>query len=549
MAAVTPSSDLYLLQCPIEIDNRNQINFANTTNQYNYFFGLNKIGATNFSYQRKDSTIRYPAHIDSIRNFNYVMYRNDNYSNKWFYAFIEKMEYLNDSTTLIKIKTDVYQTWQFDLTFKRCFVEREHVNNDTFGIHTLEENLPSGEWINNATVRISLSNPKNCFVVALITELPDSMKAKYGNRSRVYNGIPNGCYIIMIDITDTSIGYRNLNSFISYFDYIGKSEAIICMYLVPKSIMGTSGTDYTEMSFDLGSGYSFDGVVPKSSSGVKLISTNTISKNSTLNGYTPKNNKCYTNQFNYMMVTNNAGMTETYNWEDFSGSAIFKLLATYQQGCPTKLIPTNYKGNDEPSGNAYAITGAPFPICTWNSDYYLNWQAKNGWTGFYQRAGEVVNSMEYTAGKDNPLQVIGNFAQTTANYIGQEMNTIAATLSGAAAKAERVPNQINGNPSNGDFTFSVGKCEFTVYKMSVRAEVAKIVDDYFSAYGYKVATWKTPNLTGRSNWNYVKLNQANIVANIPQEDLNEIKQIFLNGVTIWHKTAYFLDYSQNNPIV
>lgn len=99
MAAVTPSSDLYLLQCPIEIDNKNQINFANTTNQYNYFFGLNKIGATNFSYQRKDSTIRYPAHIDSIRHFNYVMYRNDNYSNKWFYAFIEEMEYLNDSTT------------------------------------------------------------------------------------------------------------------------------------------------------------------------------------------------------------------------------------------------------------------------------------------------------------------------------------------------------------------------------------------------------------------------------------------------------------------
>jgi len=85
--------------------------------------------------------------------------------------------------------------------------------------------------------------------------------------------------------------------------------------------------------------------------------------------------------------------------------------------------------------------------------------------------------------------------------------------------------------------------------MSVRAEIAKLVDDYFSAYGYKVATWKTPNLTGRSNWNYVKLNQANIIANIPQEDLDEIKQIFLNGVTIWHKTAYFLDYSQNNPIV
>ena len=159
MAAVTPSSDLYLLQCPIEIDNKNQINFSNATTQYNYFFNLYKIGATNFSYQRKDSTIRYPAHIDTIRHFNYCMYRNDNYSNKWFYAFIEKMEYLNDTTTLITIKTDVYQTWQFDLTFKRSFVVREHVNNDAVGANTIPEGLEYGEYIVNGKSSTTFSTP------------------------------------------------------------------------------------------------------------------------------------------------------------------------------------------------------------------------------------------------------------------------------------------------------------------------------------------------------------------------------------------------------
>ena len=93
MAAITPSTDLMLLKCPLEEDQQNQITFTNATAQYNYFANLPKLSVDDFSYQRKDSTIRYSAHIDDIRGYNYCMYRNDNYSNKWFYAFITDMNY------------------------------------------------------------------------------------------------------------------------------------------------------------------------------------------------------------------------------------------------------------------------------------------------------------------------------------------------------------------------------------------------------------------------------------------------------------------------
>ena len=33
------------------------------------------------------------------------------------------------------------------------------------------------------------------------------------------------------------------------------------------------------------------------------------------------------------------------------------------------------------------------------------------------------------------------------------------------------------------------------------------------------------------------------------EDLQEIKRMFDNGITLWHDTSKFLDYSQNNTIV
>lgn len=60
------------------------------------------------------------------------MFQNENYSNKWFYAFIDGMKYINDSMTIISISTDVWQTWQFDLTFLESFIEREmcYTNED-----------------------------------------------------------------------------------------------------------------------------------------------------------------------------------------------------------------------------------------------------------------------------------------------------------------------------------------------------------------------------------------------------------------------------------
>lgn len=123
--AVTPNTILRLLKVPIEIDNKNQITFANEQAQRQYFLSLPHFEIDEISYQRKDNIIYFPDHIDNIINYNYVMYKNENYTNKWFYAFITNMEYENDYNTKISITTDVFQTWQFNLTFKQSFIERE----------------------------------------------------------------------------------------------------------------------------------------------------------------------------------------------------------------------------------------------------------------------------------------------------------------------------------------------------------------------------------------------------------------------------------------
>ena len=127
---ITPDTTIRLLKCPLELDNKNQITFSSATAQYNYFHGLPYIELDGSYYQRKDSSIYYPDNFDDLLEYNYVMYQNSNYSNKWFYAFIENMEYVSDNCTRIEITTDVFQTWQFDFTYLKSFVERKHVTDD-----------------------------------------------------------------------------------------------------------------------------------------------------------------------------------------------------------------------------------------------------------------------------------------------------------------------------------------------------------------------------------------------------------------------------------
>ena len=146
-------SKVYLLDVPLENDYKNTLYFTNASSQQSYFQNNIVKSYTDFSYQRKDNIIRVPEQYDKVYNCNYVMYQNSYYSNKWFYAFITDIKYINDGMTEIKIETDVIQTWLFDYTVKSSFVEREHVSNDTVGLHTVPENVELGEYTSNGMIR------------------------------------------------------------------------------------------------------------------------------------------------------------------------------------------------------------------------------------------------------------------------------------------------------------------------------------------------------------------------------------------------------------
>lgn len=200
--AITPNTDLYLIKCPIEIDNSNQITFTNKAQQEEYFLSLPHLLVNHISYQRKDGIIRYPEHIDKLYEYNYVMYKNRNYKNKFFYAYITRMEYVNDNMTNIYIKTDTYQTWMFNLEFKKSFIEREHVNDDTIGKHTIPEGLEHGEYIVNDVEydNYNISDPQDtdkvCYIISTslnLANIPSGLTDPYDFKfGAIYGGVYSG---------------------------------------------------------------------------------------------------------------------------------------------------------------------------------------------------------------------------------------------------------------------------------------------------------------------------------------------------------------------
>jgi hypothetical protein len=530
MYTITPQTDLYLLKCPIESDNLNQITFNNTNEQYSYFNSLPKLEVDNFTYQRKDSVIRYPIHIDEILTYNYVMYKNEAYTDKWFYGFITNMEYVNDNMTYITIKTDVIQTWQFNMIWKKSFVEREHVNDDTIGKHTLPENIETGEFkVNSVNVDSNLDSASDIHYYLATTLDLEGVGTK--NPLEVAGGgVYNGVYSGSTYWRFTRDNYGSIKNILQWVANCGQLDGIVGLFLCP-SFLDTSGSNK----------------VAESNSPISYNIN--ISKSYGLDGYVPKNNKLYTYPYSYLSVTNGGGDAHLYRYEFFSTSNCqFNVKGLLAPGGSIRLTPKNYNGISE--NNQEVLGLGKFPICNYNVDMYTNWLTQNSVNiaGHNWSVDEISGLQSLSGVLDiGKSSLMGDLFGASKESI----NTFASTTSALIQKKqhELITNAVRGDLNNGDVTTASNNNNYKFYHMSVRKEYAQIIDNYFSFYGYSINDVKIPNITGRKNWNYVKTIGANIEGDIPENDMNEIKSLFNRGITLWHNPSTFLDYSQSNNIL
>lgn len=547
---VTPNTIVRLIKSPIELDQKNQLTFDSRQAQENYFLSLPHIEETDFTFQRKDNTIEYPTDntitFEDLLSYTYCMYKNQSYGDKWFYAFITNIEYLNDYCARISIETDVFQTWFFDTQILPSFVERCHVNDDTIGRHTLPEGLETGEFTINGIEKTNLCSPYSCHVMVTSTINPKTLNNDY---SILYGNGQGVGYYLMGPIN--SAGFNPLTEFIYRLSQNGQIDAITGIFLVPDFLTNYNSIEWDYMETVGGlSNYPFK-KIDITSRAIPSFMTFNFDKNiSTIDGYTPSNKKLFTAEFNYLLASNNNGMSAIYHYEDFlsNTNCTFDINGVISAGCSIRIQPYSYKNQSNPV-NEYGLSFGKLPILNFLVDMYTNWLSLNSVningmnisTDALSIGSALLGSMsEFAKGLSGDASALSG--------IPSSFGSIASSII-AQQQHERMVPQSRGSINSADLNFQNQNNEITFYKMSIKQEYAKIIDEFFDRYGYKVNRTEVPHITGRRNWNYVKTIDIKVKADIPQQDLQQFKNMFDDGLTLWHNPSTFMDYFQNNDII
>lgn len=553
---ITPDTNIRLLKCPIKLDNKNQITFSNLSSQTTYFLSLPYEEVEGSMYQRKDSSIYFPAIYDDLTEFTYVMYQNENYSNKWFYAFITGMEYLNDNTTRISILTDPFQTWQFDLTYKPSFVEREMINvsSDVPGANLVPENLETGEFKVAGTANVTGLSPVYVWAYS-------DPKIKLGQSGTEYtlsstsnvhyvNGIFTSVYFI---VATTQQGYAEVATSMEL--YGDQSAKIVAHFSIPSLAVNTgNAVDFTSGAIS--------GVYLLASKATAEIKT-LISTPATLDGYTPINQKLRQYPYLYIGFNPPQGNSKIFRYEDFSnGTPSFKFISEVNPNPSVYMIPQNYRGQTGDSLSDSATLNG-YPQIASKVEVYNSWLAENSGIISVQQnqaytntmydvaggfAGMLGNVASIATGGSTDVGALGNFATGALNMYKSAANYdyYIQMVNAQKEKQAMLPDNVSLGGSNATLLGYdlMDNNIFTRY--NIKYQFAKRIDDYFSMFGYQTNELKVPNINNRPNWNYVKTQGINLIGNIPNEDLEIIKTLFNSGITLWHNPSTFLDYSQNN---
>lgn len=555
MAAITPNSNIRLLKVPLSLDNKNQLTFENEQAQFNYFNSLSHLEMDDCTYQRKDGTIRYAENFDNLIEYNYCMYQNENYNDKWFYAYITNMRYVNNNMTEIEIKTDVWQSWQFNINFMESFIEREMINVSSDVPRSKpyarrfrnSENLKFGgtaEFDELETVNIVAYSGDQIPVGATGSILVDISQGGY-----TINGIASSVVFLIVENSYYNVLMNALQKE-NYSDYIVACFSVPRLAVSDFMISDNQISQFNEPVYILQNGKTYN----QNPTMKTLVSTP-----ESLDGYTPRNQKLRTYPYMYVGFNPSNGSSKIYRYEDFeNGTPHFKIISEVNPNPSIYFIPQNYRGATGDSIQDISCLNG-YPTLSSRNDYYNSWLAQNSEiislqmqqeqynyeVGQAQTGMNMLGSMLGTL--TNPSSASGmitgamNLATSDVNhdfYIKQQMAQIE--------KQAMLPDKVNMSSSNATLIGYnlIDKNIFTRY--TIKRQFAERIDKFFDMYGYLTNEVKIPNLNNRPNWNYVKTIGANILGDIPQNDLQEIKNIFNNGVTLWHNQDTFLNYSTNN---
>lgn len=553
--AITPNSTIELFKdVPLNPDQENTLYFRSRAGQEEYFSASSRFlkRYSNNSYQRKGKgTLRVEvanSDFPAIIGANYMRFKNASYENKWFYAFVTKVDYINDVTVELDYQIDVMQTWlvqygtpapgvlPLDYKMEQCFVEREHTNDDWYFKNLEPEKLDYGDtYVINGDIvehnfqKNSLGQPLEMNVGMLAGKNSRGYTVDSSEGSRIQDHVYNPLYFY---------GLTPGNMTLKLMNYGGTSaptfDDIVALYMYPAEFQ-TYDPDPNPSTGTV------DTFPPPWNSSLFVTPNLT-----TIDGYAPKNRKLFNSPYCGVTVSNNNGKINEYKWESWlvnrsgwdtlegliSVLGQFYLRGTLFPPVTALCYPINYNNEVQAFEESIAIDN--FPQCPWVGDTYKAWLAQN--------KASLVSSL--IAGSVSAISgvVTGSLA---SGLIGG--TTVANTLA-KIQDAKAKPANVSGQVMTEYLSARMQRYAFTARPFSIRREFAEKLDMYFQMYGYACNRVKVPYFDHRVKWWYIKTIGCDIQGDIPADDKTEICKIFDKGIRFWWEKVEVGKYNVANNV-
>lgn len=487
--------------------------------------------------------IRISATYESCIYANYVAFINPRYGNKWIFAWVTDVRLISPRTTEITVQVDVFSTWYSRFNLNEAFIEREHVSDDTIGLHTIPENLETGDYICDNIIKNNTLGLRGGYYIVASTFIPyldpndELIVASLGDGGNTYNGIYNG--LVYSAFSNSTGGLDRLKKVIAGFAKAGRNADLYAIFMAPSVIQ--SEIEFENINW---------GIVKSSFRNFEYawegFDTPMIYKATSLNGYVPKNNKLLTYPYCYLNFNNGNGASAIYKYELFKNSENFCDFSIAYAICPgmSIVLRPHYYESSQTFNHKADLIGGKYPTCGWLSDSYTNWLTQNA---LNIKMGIAGNSLQAGLG----IFEMGAFPSQGVQNIVSGISGIAGSMKDVYLTREFTSPQAEGNTNCGDVNYAMQNTTFTCYQMSIKQEFAKSIDQYFSRFGYKVNEVKIPNLNSRAVFNFIKVGGMDELVSgvIPSTDLEEINNIFRKGTTIFHNYNNIGNYTITNNIV
>lgn len=507
--------------------------------KYKLEFGSEYGGA--FTYVRVNrNRIKVPFKADDLYDCNYIMFQNTGFGNKWFYAFIKSVEYVNNRTSEITFEIDVMQTWHFDYVIDDCFVEREHSETDVVGANTLPEDVAIGDYICDEMQVLTDSNNTpiigDWVIVMARTSEVDALPIPaaggwYGNQ--VYQQVEYKTY------PNNETGADALRTDLRNMSIFNNTDSVARIFMFPRAL------------------------VPEVTNVTPITGMKIFERPVSFGTYTPKNNKLFTFPYSCLTITDLQGKTIDYHWEYFNepSEAKFEWLVSFGVKPSIILYPVGYLQN------IYTDSGrVAFPTMEYRITLDTFPDVPYATTDLYAKIVQGGMGLAIGALTGNAVSTTNSVVKTTQNLTEQGYKTRYTSTVRKTSETTQTPsiskeiaNTISTVVQNGRADSSIGDqqglanigwCTFVIMKNHIREEYARVIDDYFSTYGYATKRIKHPNRSERPHWNYVKTIGCTITGSVPCDDMATICSIYDRGITFWKNMAEIGDYSfDNSPIL